>query len=117
MGKIPVNVREVPVYFLSLSAHKLHGPKGVGALYIRSGCRFEPMVRGGGQEKDRRSGTEITAGIVGLGKAPELALARLAAGGHPGAVRAAFEAKVVGEVEGVTVNGDLLHRLPETSHL
>ena len=117
VGKIAVNVREVPVDFLSLSAHKFHGPKGVGALYIRSGCRFEPMVRGGGQEKDRRSGTENTAGIVGLGKAAELALARLAAKEHPGGVRAAFEAKVVGEVEGVTVNGDLLHRLPGTSHL
>ena len=117
VGKIAVNVRDVPVDFLSLSAHKFHGPKGVGALYIRSGCRFEPMVRGGGQEKDRRSGTENTAGIVGLGKAAELALARLAAKEHPGAVRAAFEAKVVGEVEGVTVNGDLLHRLPGTSHL
>lgn len=116
-GKIRVDVREVPVDFLSLSAHKFHGPKGVGALYIRSGCRFEPMVRGGGQEKDRRSGTENTAGIVGLGKAAELARVRLAAKEHPGALRAAFEAKVVGEVDGVTVNGDLLHRLPGTSHL
>ena len=117
VGKIPVDVRGVPVDFLSLSAHKFHGPKGVGALYIRSGCRFEPMVRGGGQERDRRSGTENTAGIVGLGKAAEMARARLAAGAHPGALRAAFEAKLVGEVEGVTVNGDLLHRLPGTSHL
>ena len=112
-----MNVRKVPVDFLLLSAHKFHGPKGVDALYIRSGCRFEPMGRGGGQEKDRRSGTENTAGIVGLGKAAELALARLAAKEHPGAVSAAFEAKVVGEVDGVTVNGDLLQRLPGTSHL
>ena len=120
VGKIPVNVREVGVDFLSLSAHKFHGPKGVGALYVRSGCRFEPMVRGGGQERDRRSGTENVAGIVGLGKAAEVALARLVhdqAGHATGRLRDAFEAKVVELVSGVTVNGDLIHRLPGTTHL
>lgn len=117
VGKIPVDVREVPVDFLSLSAHKFHGPKGVGALYIRSGARFEPLLRGGGQERDRRSGTENTAGIVGLGKAAELAAARLAADETPRSLRNAFEAKVVETVQGTSINGELLHRLPGTSHL
>ena len=120
VGKIPVDVREVAVAFLSLSAHKFHGPKGVGALYVRSGCRFEPMIRGGGQEKDRRSGTENVAGIVGLGKAAEVAMARQVhdRDGHAtGRLRDAFEAKVVEMVQGVTVNGDLIHRLPGTTHL
>ena len=117
-GKIPVDVREVAVDFLSLSGHKFHGPKGVGALYVRSGCRFEPMIRGGGQESDRRSGTENVAGIVGLGKAAELAMVgldeRIKALMK---LRDAFEAKIVEMIQGVTVNGDLIHRLPGTTHL
>src|SRR5690606_24016505 len=117
VGKIPVDVREVPVDFLSLSAHKFHGPKGVGALYIRSGCRFEPLLRGGGQENGRRSGTENTAGIVGMGRAAELALERLSRKEDPSALRDAFESRVLAGVSGVTVNGDLRHRLPGTSHL
>lgn len=120
VGKIPVDVREAPVDFLSLSAHKFHGPKGVGALYVRKGCRFEPMIRGGGQEGDRRSGTENVAGIVAMGKAAEMVGERL---GHDsdgraiGRLRDRLEAIVVERLDGVSVNGDLIHRLPGTSHL
>ncbi len=118
VGKIPVDVAAVPVDFLSLSAHKFHGPKGVGALYIRSGCRFEPMIRGGGQEGGRRSGTENVAGIVGMGRAAEVAAREMAKRMKSlAAMRDAFEARVVEAVKGVTVNGDLIHRLPNTSHL
>ncbi len=71
VGKIPVNVRDLDVDFLTLSAHKLYGPKGVGALYIRSGVPFCPLIHGGHQERGRRAGTENTLGIVGFGKAIE----------------------------------------------
>ncbi len=123
VGKIPIDVREVPVDFLSLSAHKFHGPKGVGALYVRKGCRFEPMIRGGGQEGGRRGGTENVAGIVGLGVAAGMARDRLvhdrdpASGGTTSRLRNRFEELVMERLEGVTVNGDQIHRLPGTSHL
>ena len=118
-GKIPLNVRELGVDLLSLSAHKFHGPKGVGALFVRKGLKFEPLVFGGGQEGGRRSGTENTAGIVGLGAAAACAV-RLLKNEHPSpiaALRDAFEAAVLAETTGVTVNGDRAHRLPNTSHL
>jgi cysteine desulfurase len=73
LGKIPVNVDELNVDLLSISAHKLYGPKGVGALYIRRGTKVEPLVRGGHHERNRRAGTENVPGIVGFGKAIELA--------------------------------------------
>jgi len=72
VGKVPVNVQELGVDFLTLSGHKIYGPKGVGALYIRKGAPFCPLIRGGHQEKGRRAGTENTLGIIGLGKAIEL---------------------------------------------
>jgi cysteine desulfurase len=77
-GKIPIDVRQTPIDLLSLSAHKLHGPKGVGALFVRHGLKPSPLLHGGGQERGLRSGTENVAGIVGFGCAAELALAEMA---------------------------------------
>ena len=115
VGKIPLNVRELGVDLLSLSAHKFHGPKGVGALFVREGLRFQPLLEGGGQEAGRRSGTENTAAIVGMGAAASLLLR---APEEPLAtMRDAFEAAVLAGISGVAVNGDLVHRLPNTSHL
>jgi cysteine desulfurase len=118
-GKVAIDVGALGVDLLSLSAHKFHGPKGVGALYVRSGLRFEPLLTGGAQESGRRSGTENTAGIVGMGMAAELAIKHLAEGGaeRVAAVRDAFEQAVLREVDGVTRNGNAEHRLPNTSHL
>lgn len=113
-GKIPFHVRSLGVDLASLSAHKFHGPKGVGALYVRSGLRFKPLLEGGGQETGRRSGTENTAGIVGMGAAAVASRTELQ---RVAEIRDAFEAIVSSAVSGVTVNGDPQHRLPNTSHL
>ncbi len=78
VGKIPLNVRSQPIDLLSLSAHKIHGPKGVGALFVRRGVKLTPLVAGGGQEDGRRSGTENVAGIVALGRAAEIARTEMA---------------------------------------
>jgi len=76
-GKIPLNLRQIPVDLLTISAHKFHGPKGVGAIYVRRGITFRPFMIGGHQERGRRGGTENVAGIVGMGKAAELALGNM----------------------------------------
>lgn len=78
LGKLPINVKEMNIDLLTVSSHKIYGPKGVGALYIRKGVRIVPRAHGGGQEKKRRSGTENTPGIIGFGKACELAGQRMA---------------------------------------
>jgi cysteine desulfurase len=76
-GKVPLDVNRVPVDMVSLSAHKLHGPKGIGALYVRGGVRLQPLVFGGGQEHGLRSATENVTGIVGFGTASQLAVAEM----------------------------------------
>lgn len=119
VGKIVVSVRDLPVDMLSLSAHKFHGPKGIGALYLRKGLSFSPLLHGGGQEAGRRSGTENTASIVAMGKAAEMAkrAVEMNALNRISAIRDEFEERLLREVRGCVRNGDAAHRLPNTSHL
>jgi cysteine desulfurase len=118
IGKVPVNLRQTPMTFLSLSGHKLHAPKGVGALYVNRRTKFYPYLTGGGQEGGRRGGTENVASIVALGKACELASQHIA---HESvevrALRDEFENGILARVPGTQVNGDREHRLPNTSSL
>ena len=115
-GKIPMSLRDTPINFLSLSAHKFHGPKGVGALYVNRQTRFSPLVAGGGQENERRGGTENVASIVGLGKAAEVALKYLREDKcNIRSMRDRFEKSVLGAVNGTSVNGAGATRLPNTS--
>ena len=114
-GKIPIKVKESGIDMLSLSAHKFHGPKAVGALYVRKGLRFVPLLRVGVQESGRRSGTENTARIVAMGAAAALMSEK--PNHQRGELRDAFENQVLAEVSGVTMNGSRDHRLPNTSHL
>src|SRR5213083_2520073 len=117
-GKIPMRLRDTAINFLSLSAHKLHGPKGVGALYVDRRTRFSPLIAGGGQENGRRGGTENVAGIVGLGKAAELACKYLAEGScNIRPIRDRFEKSVLESVSGASVYGTGAPRIPNTSTL
>ncbi|MYJ00302.1 MAG: cysteine desulfurase, partial [Gemmatimonadetes bacterium] len=114
-GKLPVDVEAMGADLLSLSGHKIYGPKGVGAIYIRKGVDIEPTAHGGHHENDVRSGTENTVGIVGLGKAAELAAEeRESEYRHLSGMRDALEARIRVEIEGVRVNGHPERRLPGT---
>jgi cysteine desulfurase len=117
-GKLALDVNRLGVDFLSLSAHKIYGPKGVGALYVRSGAPLEPQFRGGHHERDRRPGTENVPGIVGLGRAAELARRQLGeALKSIGALRDRLEQALIEQVPTVRVNGDPSRRVPNTTNL
>lgn len=119
VGKIPVDVKRVPVDFLSLSGHKMHAPKGVGALFVSARARFTPLLVGGGQERERRSGTENVAGIVALGHAAELCRSHLNDGTMVSIrkLRDAFEQRLRADFPDMQVHGDLTRRLGNTSLL
>lgn len=118
VGKIPVDVGTLPVDMLSLSGHKIHAPKGVGALYVRKGTKFSPFLIGGHQEKGRRGGTENVASIVGLGKACELAIDHIGEqNGRVGKLRDILETGLLKQIPQVMINGDPENRLSNTTSI
>ena len=118
VGKVPIDLKGSEIDMLSLSGHKLHGPKGIGALYLRKGTKFRPLISGGPQERKRRGGTENVPGIVGLGKAAELAAANVEQErGRVAALRDRLEQQVLQQIGGCLVLGDIGNRLPNTSNI
>ena len=118
VAKIPIDLEDIPVDMLSISAHKFNGPKGVGALYIRKGTpALFSSVCGGNQEKKRRGGTENVAGIIGFGKASEIAESRIAKAFKIADLRDYFYKKILEIVPGTELFGDIEHRLPNTLNL
>lgn len=117
-GKMPLNMKTLPVDMLSLSGHKLHAPKGIGILYVRKGTRFYPYLIGGHQERGRRAGTENVASIIGLGKACELAAENITAeAGFLSRLRDKLEKALIERCPDVRINGDVTSRLPNTTNL
>ncbi len=117
-GKLKLNVSEVPVDFLSLSAHKLHAPKGIGSLYVRRRTKYHPYVIGGGQERGRRGGTESVADIIAFGRAAELALASLKdENTRVRALRDKLENGLLSNIRGAIRNGSKEPRLPNTINI
>jgi cysteine desulfurase len=117
-GKIPIDVNRLGVQLLSLSAHKFCGPKGTGALFLRKGLEIDPLLYGGPNERRRRAGTENVPGIVGLGKAAELARRDLAeTSARMAELRDRLEKGLLAAIPGARINGDPARRIPNTSNL
>ncbi|CAB4242720.1 Cysteine desulfurase [Methylacidimicrobium sp. AP8] len=118
VGKVAIDLSRIPVDFLSVSAHKFGGPKGVGVLYVRDGVPFRPLLWGGSQESGRRAGTENVPGIVGMGKAAELAAERVGSfADRVGTLRDRFERTILAGLDDVRINGHPGKRVPNTSNL
>jgi len=118
VGKIPMKVDELPIDMLSLSGHKIHAPKGIGALYIRRGTKVKPLILGGHQERGRRAGTENVPYIVGLGVACDLAAKHLEEENtRVKVLRDRLEAGLLASCPGAKVNGDTTCRLPNTTNI
>jgi cysteine desulfurase len=117
-GKIPVDVRKLKVDLYSISAHKIHGPKGVGALFVRKGAILKPLITGGGHERNRRSGTENVAGVVGFGIAAKMAREGMESEmTQVRGLRDRLEAGLKGKIDLIHVNAESAPRLPNTSNI
>jgi cysteine desulfurase len=118
-GKVPIDVNRIGGDLLTISGHKIHAPQGVGALYIRKGTLLQPMLYGGRHERSRRAGTENVPGIVGLGKAAELARAAFERGDDKkmAAARDRLERELLSQVEAAGVNGEAAPRVPNTTNI
>ena len=113
-GKIPLSLKKSPIDLLTISGHKFHGPKGIGALYIKRGITFRPFIVGGHQERNRRAGTENVPGIIGMGKAAELALKNLGDEERVRELRDQLERSLLDSCPDCLVNGHRERRLPNT---
>ena len=117
-GKVPFKLRDMDIDMLSVSGHKFHAPKGIGALYVKRGVRFRPFVVGGHQERGRRAGTENVPYIVGMGVAAELAMASFdKENTYVRKLRDDLHNRLIAAIPSVRVNGDMEHRLPNTTNL
>jgi cysteine desulfurase len=117
-GKLPLKVKDLPIDLLTISGHKFYAPKGIGALYVRRGITFPPFMIGGHQERNRRAGTENVASIIGMGKAAEIELGRMAADSiRIKELRDHLEALLIESCPGSRVNGQGQDRLPNTSNI
>ena len=118
VGKLPIDLKNTKIDMLSLSGHKLHAPKGIGVLYLRRGCRFRPLLRGGHQERGRRAGTENSASIVGLGAACELAMHNMdKENTEVRRLRDKLEKGILAQISHCFPTGDTANRLPNTSNI
>jgi len=116
VGKIPVNVKKLNVQMLSISSHKIYGPKGVGCLYVQKGTKLTPLVFGGGHERGLRSGTENVSGIVGFGEAMRLAIEDFTDNARIQKLRDALIDAVLREIPSTQLNGGRVHRLPNNAN-
>lgn len=117
VGKISIDVKAIGIDMLSISSHKINGPKGIGALYIKNGTNLDPFILGGGQENGMRSGTENVANIAGFGKACQLAKENLDKNAaHMKSLRDHLTSRIVGEISHVSVNGSVDNKTPNNAH-
>ena len=117
VGKVPIDVKDLDVDLLSISSHKINGPKGIGALYIKTGTELDPLILGGGQENGLRSGTENVPNIVGFGKACQLAKENMKQNeDHFRILTTKLRSRVLQEITHVTFNGHPEKRIPNNTH-